>query len=42
MDNLFLAEDVFTSEMDKVLGGRKVTVTYKKPDGTEVKIVVEL
>jgi hypothetical protein len=42
MKNLFLVEDVFTSEMDEVLGGLKVTLTYTKPDGTEIKVEVEL
>lgn len=41
MKNLFLQEDVFTSEMDEVLGGVKVKITVTRPDGTKYEMEVE-
>jgi hypothetical protein len=42
MEKLFLAEDVFTSEMDDVSGGMKVKVTITRPDGTKYELEVEI
>jgi hypothetical protein len=41
MDQLFLANDVLTSELDELLGGKKITITYKDKDGREVTITYE-
>ena len=42
MEKLFKAEDVFTSEMDEVMGGWKVKITVTRPDGTKYEVEVEI
>lgn len=41
MEKLFLANDVLSSEMNDILGGGKVTVTYKDKNGNEVTVAYE-
>lgn len=38
MDELFLSEDVLTSEMDELLGGIKITVRF--PNGVEIEVEI--
>lgn len=36
MNELFLSQDVLTSEMDDLLGGVKITVRF--PNGVEIEV----
>ena len=41
MEQVFKSNDVLTSEMDKLLGGKKITVTYKDENGKEYTVTYE-
>lgn len=41
MEQVFKSNDVLTSEMDELLGGKKITVTYKDKDGKEITVSYE-
>lgn len=41
MNKLFLASDVLTSEMDELLGDKKINITYKDKDRKEISITYE-
>lgn len=38
MNELFLSQDVLTSEMDELLGGVKITVRF--PNGVEIEVEI--
>ena len=41
MEQVFKSNDVLASEMDELLGGKKITVTYKDKDGKEITVSYE-
>jgi len=41
MEQVFKSNDVLASEMDELLGGKKITVTYKDETGREVIVIYE-
>ncbi len=41
MNHLFKSNDVLSSEMNQLLGGKKITVKYKTKDGKEISVSYE-